>query len=98
MTRKLLVALLGDSDEATAVPALAVIHCFRAFYVDGLVALFGDLSSFPLVFYFSFSRFMIYSRLAIFSLVSCRLSRSVLLELNSSMVTRFTLPSVKNLS
>ena len=44
------------------------------------------------------SSFWMYSREAIFSLVSSRFRRRVLSELNSSMVTRFVSPSVKNLS
>ena len=39
-----------------------------------------------------------YSRLAILALVSSRFNCLVLLELNSSIVTALTLPSVKNLS
>ena len=44
------------------------------------------------------SSFWMYSRLAILALVSSRLRRRVLSELNSSMVTRLESPSVKNLS
>ena len=44
------------------------------------------------------SSFWMYSRLAILALVSSRLRRRVLSELNSSMVTRLESPSVKYLS
>ena len=45
-----------------------------------------------------FNSFWIYSRLAIFALVSSRFKRRVLSELNSSIVASFMSPSLKYLS
>jgi len=50
------------------------------------------------IFGIPFNSFWMYSRLAIFALVSSRFSRFVLSELNSSIVARLTSPSLKYLS